>query len=298
MIEFRNITLDDRELVHGFMLDSGRRNCELSFANLCSWGQLYGTQLAVSRGFLLLRMNVAGEMLYVMPVGEGDVKEVLQELIATAASGGARFRMVGVCAGMLAKIEEAFPSRFSFSEDRDFFDYIYLRTDLATLSGKKYQPKRNHVNRFKRQFPGYEYQELTPALVPECLLMEEEWCRSNGCDEMPGLADERRALTFALRHMDALGLKGGVLRVDGRIVAFTYGAPVNRDTWDVCVEKADTSVDGAYAMINYEYANRIDGSYMYVNREEDLGLEGLRKAKLSYQPAFLLEKYVAELCHD
>lgn len=90
-------------------------------------------------------------------------------------------------------------------------------------------------------------------------------------------------------------MTGGVLHVNGKIAAFTYGAPINHETWDTCVEKADTGIEGSYAMINYEYANHIDEQYIYVNREEDLGLEGLRKAKLSYQPVILLEKCIAEL---
>lgn len=136
---------------------------------------------------------------------------------------------------------------------------------------------------------------MTPDLVPECLKLEEEWCRANNCEEQLALGAERKSMTYALNHMEALGLTGGVLHVNGKIAAFTYGAPINHETWDTCVEKADTGIEGSYAMINYEYANHIDEQYIYVNREEDLGLEGLRKAKLSYQPVILLEKCIAEL---
>lgn len=163
------------------------------------------------------------------------------------------------------------------------------------MKGKKYQSKRNHINKFKKQYPDYEYRLLTPELVPECLKMEEEWCRANNCDEQMALGAERRSMTFALHHMEELGLTGGVLHVNGKIAAFTYGAPINYQTWDTCVEKANTDIEGSYAMINYEYANHIGEQYMYINREEDLGLEGLRKAKLSYQPTILLEKCIAEL---
>lgn len=298
MIEFKDITLADKELIQSFTLHSPRRNCDLSFANLCSWSFLYHTQYAVMDNYLLLRFYAGGELSYMMPVGTGDVRPALEALIEDARQMGAKFRILGVCVNMKADIEEAMPGRFSFTEDRDFFDYIYLRTDLATLKGKKFQPKRNHVNRFLKQYPNYEYKELTPALVPECLKLEEEWCRENDCNERQELADERRSMTFALNNMEALGLTGGVLHVDGRIVAFTYGAPINQVTWDTCVEKADTEVEGSYAMINYEYANHIAEQYMYINREEDLGLEGLRKAKLSYQPAILLEKCIAEYNDD
>lgn len=295
MIEFKEITLSDKELIQSFTLHSERRNCDLSFSNLFSWSFLYQTKYAVMDGFLLLRFYAGEELAYMMPVGTGDVTPVLEALIKDAGEIGAKFRMLGVCADMKADIEAAMPGRFTFTADRDYFDYVYLRTDLASLKGKKFQSKRNHVNKFKKRYPDYEYKELTPELVPECLKLEEEWWRANHCDEQLALGAERRSMMNALGNMEALGLAGGVLRVDGRIAAFTYGAPINRETWDTCVEKADTGIEGSYAMINYEYANHIDEQYIYINREEDLGLDGLRKAKLSYQPVVLLEKCIAEL---
>lgn len=295
MIEFKDITLADKDLIQSFTLNSERRNCDLSFANLFSWVFLYQTKYAVMNGYLLFRFYAGEELAYMMPVGLGDVKPVLEALIKDAEEMGAKFRMLGVCVGMKADIEAVMPGRFTFTADRDYFDYIYLRTDLATLKGKKYQAKRNHINKFKKQYPDYEYRELTPDLVPECLKLEEKWCRANNCDEQLALGSERQSMTSALKNMEALGLTGGVLHVNGKIAAFTYGAPINHETWDICVEKADTDIEGSYAMINYEYANHIDEQYIYINREEDLGLEGLRKAKLSYQPVVLLEKCIAEL---
>lgn len=161
------------------------------------------------------------------------------------------------------------------------------------LKGKKFLAKRNHVNHFRKEYPHYEYRNLTPELVPECLQLEEKWCKANGCYGQMALWSERCSMLYALTHCEELGILGGVLFVDGQIVAFTYGAPINSDTWDVCAEKANTDIEGSYAMINYEYVNHLPQNYVYVNREEDLGLEGLRKAKLSYQPHYLLDKYIA-----
>ena len=179
-----------------------------------------------------------------------------------------------------------------FTADRDYADYVYLRSDLATLSGKKFQAKRNHINKFKKTY-NYEYTPITADRIRECLDLEAEWCKVNNCDQHEGTGNERRALIYALHNFDALGLTGGILHVEGKIAAFTFGMPINQDTFGVHVEKADTRIDGAYAMINYEFANHIPEQYIYINREEDLGIEGLRKAKLSYQPAIILEKYVA-----
>jgi hypothetical protein len=295
MIDFRKITVDDRELVQKYTLNSGRLSCDLSFANLCSWSFLYKTEIAEIDGYLLIRFYADGSLSYVMPVGEGDQIKIIELMIDDAESNGEMLRILGVSPEMKADLEVIMPGRFSFEEDRDYYDYIYLREDLVSLSGKKYQSKRNHINKFKRQYPDYEYRELTPELVAECLRMEEEWCLANDCEGQPALTMERCSMTFALNNMEKLGLTGGVLYVEGRIAAFSYGTPINHETWDVCVEKADTNIDGAYAMINNEYANRIDEKYIYINREEDLGIEGLRKAKMSYQPVKLLEKFMAEL---
>ena len=135
---------------------------------------------------------------------------------------------------------------------------------------------------------------LTPALIPHCLELEEKWCEEHGCDEAESLEHERKALNFALRHFEELDLFGGTIWVDGEIVAFTYGAPINQDTFGSHIEKADSRVDGAYAIINQEFAKHLPERFKYVNREEDLGIPGLRKAKLSYHPVILLEKGYAE----
>lgn len=292
MISFKNIELQDKELITSYTLKSPRQNCDLSFSNLCSWRFLYNTQFAIQDGFLLLKFWADEELVYMMPIGNGDLKKALEALAEDALQEGAPLCLLGICAGMCSELEEFMPDSFQFTPDRDYADYLYLRTDLATLSGKKFQAKRNHVNKFKRTY-NYEYTAITPDRIQECLDLEAEWCKINNCDQQEGTGNERRALIYALYHFEELGLTGGILHVDGKIAAFTFGMPINEDTFGVHVEKADASIDGAYAMINYEFANHIPEQYVYINREEDLGLEGLRKAKLSYQPTIILEKYIA-----
>ncbi|WP_300726888.1 DUF2156 domain-containing protein [uncultured Bacteroides sp.] len=295
MINFQPIELEDKERVQKYTLCSKRRNCDLSFTNLYSWRFLYQTEIAEMDGFLLFRFYIEGEQVYMMPVGTGNVAPVIEALIEDARAEGVPFRLLGVCVNMRAELEAAFPDRFTFTSDRDYADYVYLRSDLATLRGKKYQPKRNHINKFKASYPDYEYKPLTPELIPECLRLESLWCKANDCAENEALQAERRSMTAALEHMNELDLMGGVLHVNGEIAAFTFGAPINDETFDTCVEKANTDIEGSYTMINYEFANHIPEQYIYINREEDLGLEGLRKAKLSYHPETILEKYIVEL---
>ncbi|ERI84720.1 hypothetical protein HMPREF1981_02196 [Bacteroides pyogenes F0041] len=293
MIPFKDITLADKETIMAFTIKSRRRNCDLSFSNLCSWRFLYNTQFAVVDDFLVFKFWAENQLAYMMPVGNGDQKSILRKLIEDAEKEGQPFCMLGVCSDMRTELETELPDRFTFTEDRDYADYIYLRNDLSTLKGKKFQSKRNHINRFRNTYPDYEYTPITPDRIQECLELEAEWCKANDCDQHEGTGNERRALIYALHNFEAIGLTGGILHVNGQIVAFTFGMPINHETFGVHVEKADTRIDGAYAMINYEFANRIPEQYVYINREEDLGIEGLRKAKLSYQPVTILEKHMA-----
>ena len=293
MIPFKDITLADKDTITSFTMKSDRRNCDLSFSNLCSWRFLYDTQFAVVDNFLVFKFWAGEQLAYMMPVGTGDLKAVLWELIEDARKENQHFCMLGVCSNMRADLEAILPEQFTFTEDRDYADYIYLRSDLSTLKGKKFQAKRNHINRFRNTYPDYEYTPITPDRIQECLDLEAEWCKVNNCDQQEGTGNERRALIYALHNFETLGLTGGILHVNGKIVAFTFGMPINHETFGVHVEKADTSIEGAYAMINYEFANHIPEQYIYINREEDLGIEGLRKAKLSYQPVTILEKYMA-----
>ena len=174
---------------------------------------------------------------------------------------------------------------------RDQYDYIYRRADLATLQGGKLKGKRNHVNRFLTLYPGYEYRPLTPGLFDDCRGVLSVWNDEKEHDN-PVYGDtieaEHQVMETIFGHWDELGMIGGSIYVDGRMVAFTYGSDVTRDTFDVCVEKADRNVEGAFSIINQQFCANLPERFIYVNREEDMGLPGLRKAKLSYHPEILL----------
>lgn len=293
MLTFKDIELTDKSLITSYTLYSPRQNCDLSFANLCSWRFLYNTRFTISEDFLFLKFWADNELVYMMPIGHGDLLFATESLIEDARMEGVPFRLLGITEDMRQELEASMPGRFCFTANRNYADYLYLRNELGSLTGKKFQAKRNHVNKFKRIYPDYEYCPITPDSIHECIELEREWCKANNCQQHEGTGNERRALLYALHHFDELGLTGGLLRVGGKIAAFTFGTPINQNTFGIHVEKADTEIEGSYAMINYEFANHIPEQYIYLNREEDLGIEGLRKAKLSYQPYLILEKYMA-----
>lgn len=298
-IPFKPITLEDKEVITSFTMPSDYRNCDFSFANMCSWRFLYDSEFAVVDGFLLIRFWIEDKsrVAYMMPLRSEKQTESLQYAIelleADSLEQGHPLCMLGITPDAKEALEHVLPGGFFYIPERDYFDYIYLRENLALLKGKKYQSKRNHINNFKKQYT-YEYIPITPEIVPQCLLLECQWYKSNHTEEdEEELSDERRSLTYALHHFDTLGLIGGAIRVAGEIVAFSFGAPVNHNTFAVHVEKADIRYDGAYTVINQEFASHLPEKFIYVNREEDLGIEGLRRAKLSYNPILLLEKSAA-----
>jgi hypothetical protein len=276
-------------------MKSPYQNCDFSFANMCSWRFLYKSEYAIVDSFLLIRFWIedSDRPAYMCPVGEGDMAHAIALLEEDSLRHGHPLRILGVTPEGKAHLEQAFPEGFRFIPERDYFDYIYLREDLISLSGKKYQAKRNHINKFTRQYR-HTYLPITAEVVPECLALECKWYKANRTEaDAEELSHERRSLTYALEHAIELGLMGGAICVDGQIAAFSFGAPINSNTFGVHVEKADITYDGIYSMMNHAFATHIPEQYLYVNREEDLGLPGLRQAKQSYQPLLLLEKNTA-----
>lgn len=302
MIKFHDVKTTDRELVQSYTLCSDRQNCDLSFANIISWRFLYNTQIAEVDGFLVFRFYIGHHLAYMAPVWKGEWNELMSEPFAKVVRQmrddsitlGHPFLMLGVCTNMVEILENIFPDTFYIKPDRDYFDYIYTREKLATLAGKKLQSKRNHCNRFRKTYPNYEYRPLTKDMIPECLAVEANWrtVTKEDNNEEEELSEELRSMTRVFELWDEVGALGGTIWVDGKLIAFTFGCPITNRTFDVCVEKADTAYEGAFSIINQEFAMHLPEQYEYMNREEDLGLEGLRYAKLSYKPDILLEKNV------
>jgi hypothetical protein len=229
---------------------------------------------------------------YCLPVGPGDLGEVIPLLRGDAARHGAPLAFYGLNEGDLPRLEQACPGAFRFETRRGSADYIYRREDLALLAGKKYHQKRNHAARFEREY-GWRYEEITSPLLEECHGMLRRWAQRNSDKNPEALRQEQTALERCFAHYESFGLRGGLLRVDGQVIAFTLGEALNAQTFCTHFEKADTQYAGAYQMIHRCFAQHSLGGFEFVHREEDLGDEGLRKAKLSYQPALLLEKYTA-----
>ncbi|MBC8534423.1 DUF2156 domain-containing protein [Yeguia hominis] len=296
MLDFRRPTLEDAQWARAVlqtMQSGGPAPSEMGFGTLYLWSSTYDTQICRYRNSLIIRYSDEETYAYDVPVGDGDLHEMIEATIADAQAHGKKYRLWGITDAEMPLVEASEPGRFFYYPERDHFDYVYRTEDLAELKGRKYHSKRNHLARFRKMYPSYTFELLHAGNLADCLPVARQWCCENGCGEE--LRMENCAIAKALREFDALHLEGGLIRIDGAPVSFVIGEALNPDTIDLHFEKALSGYEGLYAAINQEFAANLLGKYQYINREEDMGSEGLRKAKLSYYPAVLLEKHAAVL---
>ena len=289
MLPFKKPTIEDRPWIQEIYECSGYRGAEYTFANLYLWSYFYG-EVCKHEGFLCQRLNFKDIHQYIYPAGCGDPKGVLDLLWQDSHAKGRPFVVRSLTEETMAKLQELYPGKFTYEENRNAFDYLYEIGTLADLAGKKYQAKRNHINRFVENHPDWYTEVITHENMDICKALADKWCESHED------AGDKRALDKAFAHYDELCFEGIILYArPGEPVGFSMGNRISRDTFDVNFEKAFADVQGAYPLVNREFARYIRQNHpeiVYLNREDDMGLEGLRKAKESYHPIFL-KKYIA-----
>ncbi len=298
MIDFQKLDLQKREQYEEYLLQSGR-GCECSFVNLSIWGR---QRAAFVDGFLVIFSQFDRRAVYPFPIGRGELMPVVDAIMDDARQRGIPCCLTGLDAEKCAWLETHYPGRFRFYADRDSFDYVYSIDELAELKGRKFQKKRNHFNKFCQSFPDWHTEPVTPVNLQQVRQLAQQWYRLR--TENDPEADfhlEKIALDRALADPFRLGLEGLVLYAGGQAVAFTLGSRLSEDTFDIHFEKALDIFDGSYGAINKSFAMYLREKYpelRYLNREDDMGIPGLRKAKLSYCPVYLLEKHWARLWEE
>lgn len=294
-ISFKKPELADRQVILSHLKGRGLRGCERTFANIYLWARFYDLVWAEIEGTIVFRSVFDGKYSYTYPAGDEDRKAAVEHLIEVCREQEYPLQFHGLSKQEYEELERGFPGQFEIEWPRDAEDYVYETEKLIQLSGKKYHGKKNHINQFKAAYPDWSYEALTDENVEECFQMALRWRELNGCE---GDAEKNKEMCVALnslRLQKELELRGGVLRAGGEVVAFTLGEPVSEDTFVVHIEKAYADIRGAYPMINQQFLEHEVSDYLYVNREDDTGDEGLRKAKLSYHPVFMVEKGTAVL---
>ncbi len=291
-IPFKKIELEDKAVIDRYLKKKTYRSCELIFSNVYLWSRYYPTDFAVVEDTLVFRSRREdGSISMTFPAGEEEkIRKALEVMFQVFEQEQRPIRMHLVQEQEFELLEQWYPGRFSITYDRDAADYVYETEKLTTLAGKKLHGKRNHINNFKKQYPDWSYERISEANQEDCFQMAMKWRQDHECEYDQEKRDEMCVTLNALRLLSELELVGGLLRVEGEVVAFTIGEPLNPDTFVVHIEKAFPDMQGAYPMINQQFVEHEAQDFLYVNREEDTGSEGLRKAKLSYRPAFLVNK--------
>ena len=293
--EFSPFSLEHKPTVSSLFRTFPPETSELTFTNLFMWRRHY--RFSISRwneGLFILAEPDDGEPYFLPPSGFSDPRPAVHECLEY-------FRRLGTT-GSIQRVGKKMVDQYLrddnellLRKERDQFDYIYRTEDLITLKGRKYHRKKNHLNQFVKHHR-FEYRKLEPQMKKDCLALAEQWCVIKHCEESPPLAGEEAAIREAVQNMEALDFTGGAVVVDGKVEAFSLGEPLNDTTAVVHIEKANADFQGIYAVINQKFLEHEWTRFEYVNREQDLGEEGLRKAKESYFPDHLLEKYSVCFC--
>jgi hypothetical protein len=291
----RPLALEDREVVSPLLAELRPRQSEFTFTNLYIWRDAYQIQmLAADEAFALFSLRADPEDSFLLPpLGAGANVGVVRNCLEHMAAAGHNPRMARATHRDLARLSIG-EDEFAIEPDRDHWDYVYLVQDLIELRGNRYHRKRNHIEQFTSKYE-FRYLPLEPDLVSQCAELQDRWCDEKHCDMVATLRAEGRAIKQVLASLEALEVRGGCIAVDGRVEAFTLGELLNPETVVIHIEKANAAYHGLYQVINQQFLEQTWPQVRYVNREQDLGVPGLRRAKESYHPHHMVEKFTVKL---
>lgn len=300
MSNFNKLSISDRDWMMEILQKEGTLSADFSFGNLFMWLGQKGIYVTRIKDRLIMKFGTGWNTRFYFPVGSGPLEPAIAFIYENAKKEGAPIRIESVTDESKALLEKSFPGKFEFFEKRDSFDYIYEAETFTEMRGKKLHAKRNFCNRFEKNYD-WSFEQLEKRHLPYCLRILADWQNEMGpaTEEMKM---EHSAIIRGFMRYDELNFLGGVLRADGEIIAFTIGEKIRSDCFDIHFEKASSEIAGAYPMIAREFARFAVNKYPEIklfNREEDMGVEGLRKAKESFYPLYLLKKYrVREQKHE
>ena len=294
MLEFKDIGIEDKALFDQYTQCHGYHNLEACFGNVFLWRQAWHIRIATDELAMYLLMDKGEYPAFMIPPFLIDCDSNIGEPIRRCeaymkAEYGSPLYFKGVTTQFKETIERDCPGEFAFTQDRANYEYVYLSDDLVNLVGKKYHSKRNHINKLLKNHT-FEYRRNNGEFDAQCIALQKKWIEDKG-GMSSDYADELFVTQQAFEYAEALGIVCGLLFVGGALEAFSLGQQHGEDMAVIHIEKADPNLQGSFPLINREFVRSEWTHLKYINREEDMGIEGLRRAKMSYNPAFLLEKY-------
>ena len=293
--DFKYLEMSDREFLHQRFFDYQPETSEWTFTNLFVWREYYRYQWSVLNGNLLVLCNPLGWGHYfLMPIGGGNRLETTRTMLAWLKNEKEEYDP------RIERTDERFVKEIAQDEGlivepvRDQFDYVYSTQNLIQLEGRKYHAKKNHINRFQSRY-AFEYKTMDTELSKECRHVLKRWCDWRECEKNPIMQAEMEACQETLKYFQELRIEGGVILANGKVIAFTLGELLNSGTAVIHVEKIDPDVPEGFAVINQQFCEHAWSNIPFINREQDLGVPGLRRAKQSYNPIKMVEKFRVRL---
>ena len=292
---FQPITLEKKKLIESYTKPWGAECSDLSFTNMFIWGTDGKMEYAEKDNVLYIKLDFKRVPLYFwapIPMRSANVNysKAVYAAIEYMKKAGVEPTFRSVSMPFYEMMQKACPELYVQPTDIAW-DYVYEREKLDTLSGKKLHAKRNHINKFLSLYPDYEYKKLDPSMIEDCIALYDQW-KEEKEEDNAGLREERKSVLLALSNMEALGLVGGSIFVEGKLIAFTLGERLQPHLQLIHIEKGDAAYEGVYPMINQQYVKNECTEVDLINREEDMGIEGMRKAKRAYHPIKMIEKYM------
>jgi hypothetical protein len=286
--EFRDIDLSMQSNVNSILSAHPVEASEYTYTNMFAFRKTYNLKLSLLRDNLII-LNDRDPASILCPVGGNEIPETLEQVFEFLKQYSTAPFMERVPGPFINTFLDG-SNKYSVEESREHFDYVYDVKTLTGLKGRNFHDKKNKVNKFRNEYT-YEYLTLTPGLVSECIEFEDYWCEVKDCEKYYGLKRERCAILAMLENFEELNLTGGVIKTDGKITALTIGEKYLQDTMLIHIEKANVEIPGLYQVINQEFLMHEADDCTYVNREQDLGIEGLRRSKMSYHPVRFNKKF-------
>jgi hypothetical protein len=290
--DFTHLAISHRDVITSALAAEQPQVSELNFAEMFAWRGVRQTQISELDGSVCLLITRHGKRCFYPPLQARQPVTVMRRMLLWLREQGEDGFVYGLTGRQAADAEAT--DTLMVEEDRDNADYVYQAQDLIRLPGKRYDGKRNHIHNFMRSYD-FTYAPLEVQEIPEVIEFQSRWFAARGRPEPAGLTAENQAVHELLRHFGDLPVLGATIRVDGRIEAFAISSELNRDTAMVIAEKGNPEIRGIYQAINQMFCEAMLSRYAWVNREQDAGDEGLRRAKLSYSPHHMVAKYRVRL---